>query len=104
MSKSNMKQTNRTTTNNQTVGTVIQNRIVSLLDRRGGQWVGSMTELGRALRGVSRSGSNVIPTSPSVLRKVVNTVVHSLRRNGVRVEFGRETDSMRKRFVNFATR
>lgn len=103
MSKSNNQQST-TTTSSKELSTNIQERIVTLLNNRGGTWNGSMTELGRALRGVQRSGANSLPTSPSVLRKVVNTVVHSLRRNGITVEFGRETDSNRKRYVNFETR
>jgi hypothetical protein len=36
-----------------------------------------------------------------VLRRVVNGMVSSLKRSGVRVEFSRSTDHSRTRFVSF---
>lgn len=88
-----------------TLASTIRQRIVSLVDRKGGMWEGSMTELDKALRSVSKQKTPTNwPGSPSVMRKVVNTVVHSLRREGVSVAFGRETDHFRKRFVSFEAR
>jgi hypothetical protein len=83
----------------------IQERIVSLVERKGGHWDGSMTELDTALRSVSRRTTpQNWPSGPSVMRKVVNTVVNSLRRSGVKVQFSRTTDHMRKRVVTFEQR
>jgi hypothetical protein len=78
----------------------VQTRILTLLDRKNGEWAGSMTELSTALTsGIRRSTPNYWPTNPSTVRRVLNTVAPTLRRSGVRVVFGRETNHFRKRFV-----
>jgi hypothetical protein len=81
----------------------IQTRILTLLDRRdSGTWNGTMTELNRAITsGLRRATPTNWPKTPSVLRRVVNSVIPSLRRSGVRVQFGRTTDHSRTRFVSF---
>jgi hypothetical protein len=80
----------------------IQSRILTLLTRRNGQWSGSMTDLSAAITtGIRRVIPSNWPKTPSVLRQVVNSVVPSLRKAGVSVQFGRTTDHMRKRFVSF---
>lgn len=81
--------------------TNIQTRIISLLDRADGQWNGTMTELNRAITsGLRRATPTNWPKTPSVLRRVMNTLVSTLRRSGVRVQFRRSTDHMRTRFVS----
>lgn len=97
MSKSNVK-----STVNNTAFSSIKERILTLLDRKNGNWNGSMTELNRAITaGLRRSTTTDWPKSPSMLRRVVNTVVPSLRAAGVSVQFGRTTDHSRSRFVSF---
>ncbi len=90
---------------NKVLASVVRDRITSLLGKKGGEWIGSMSELDIALRSVVRAKppSNW-PTSPSVMRKVVNNVIYSLRRSGVKVNFTRTTDHMRKRVVEFVQR
>jgi|ERR1700722_2931199 len=79
----------------------IRTRILTLVDRQdSGIWVGTMTDLRSAI-GFSRSKAS-FGTNPSVLRRVVNTVASSLRKQGVSVKFGRTTDHMRTRFVAFS--
>lgn len=86
----------------------IQERIIAVLSRKGGdnnKWIGSMTELDRALRNVIRTKTpSNWPSSPSVMRKVLNNAVYSLRRSGVSIKFSRTTDHMRKRVVEFVQR
>lgn len=85
--------------------TTVQTRILSLLDRRNGQWNGTMTELNYAITsGLRRAVPANWPKTPSVLRRVINTVVPSLRKSGVSVQFGRTTDHSRTRFVSFDQR
>lgn len=81
----------------------VQMRIVTLLNRRdSGVWNGTMTELNHAITsGIRRAAPANWPKTPSVLRRVINSVVPSLRRAGVRVQFGRTTDHTRTRFVSF---
>lgn len=104
-----MKTVNKTTENigvfnNKTLTTAIQERIVSLVSRKGGEWSGNMTELMRALKSVSGKVKATLPTSPSVMRKVLNEALYSIRRSGVSVAFTRTSDSMRKRVVEFVKR
>jgi hypothetical protein len=120
MRKTNIKQTQSTNSvgvfKDKLLATTIQKGIVSLLSTKGGDttkrigsntksWSGSMTQLDRALRRVVsvRTLSNW-PTSPSVMRKVVNGTIYSLRRSGVTVNFSRTSDHMRKRVVEFVQR
>lgn len=80
----------------------IQTRILTLLNRKNGHWNGTMTELNTAITaGLRRATPSNWPKTPSVLRRVINGVVYSLRRSGVRVQFGRTTDHSRTRFVSF---
>lgn len=80
----------------------IQGRILSLLERKNGSWNGTMTELNRAITsGMRRAVPGNWPKTPSVLRRVINVMVGSLRRSGVRVQFNRGTDHNRTRFVSF---
>ena len=112
MRKSNVKTSKTTATatttgvyKNRVLASTIQERIVSLLGKKGGEWSGNMTELDSALRTVSRNKTPTNwPSSPSVMRKVVNNVIYSLRRSGVKVNFTRTTDHMRKRVVEFVQR
>lgn len=81
----------------------VQARILTLLNRKSGSWNGTMTELNHAITtGMRKSVPAVWPGSPSVLRRVVNKVVRSLQRAGVKVQFGRTSDHMRTRFVTFS--
>lgn len=98
MRKSIRRSTQATNTNRQLTET-IQQRIASLLGRRNGNWTGTMTELNAAITG--RSTPSFWPKSPSMLRRAVNSVVPSLRRAGIRVQFGRTTDHARRRYVSF---
>jgi len=80
----------------------IQTRITTLLNRKRGSWNGTMTELNHAITlGIRRATPTNWPKTPSVLRRVINSVVPSLRRSGVSVQFGRTTDHSRTRFVSF---
>jgi hypothetical protein len=80
----------------------ITTRIQTLLNRRNGSWNGTMTELNQAITsGLRRATPTNWPKTPSVLRRVINSVVPGLRRSGVRVQFGRTTDHSRTRFVSF---
>ena len=109
MRKSNKQVTSTSTKTgvygNKVLASVVRDRITSLLGKKGGEWIGSMSELDIALRSVVRAKppSNW-PTSPSVMRKVINGAVYSLRRSGVKVNFTRTTDHMRKRVVEFVQR
>jgi hypothetical protein len=69
-------------------------------------WVGTMTDLGDTLVRVvgRRNVPETFPKSPSALRVALNRVVRRLRKDGVRVSFGRTTDRSRTRYVRFATR
>lgn len=110
--KSTVRSVKSTATSTQTgvyknkfLASVIQERITSLVAKKGGVWEGSMSELNVALRSVNRTKTPTNwPTSPSVMRKVVNNVIYSLRRSGVKVNFSRTTDHMRKRMVEFVQR
>lgn len=86
----------------------IKERIVSLLGKKGGdsnKWTGTMTELNQALRSITRkSVPENWPKSPSVMRRVVDKVVYSLRRSGIKVNFTRTPDHMRTRLVEFVQR
>jgi hypothetical protein len=85
------------TINNTDMANGVKTRIISLVDREGA-WTGTMTQLRTAI-GYGRSKSL---TNPSMVRRVVNTIASSLRRQGVSVKFGRTTDHMRTRFVSFS--
>lgn len=79
----------------------IQTRIVELLNRKNGSWNGTMTELNRAITsGIRKTAPSFWPKTPSVLRRALNTVIPSLRRSGVRVQFARSTDHSRTRFIS----
>ena len=83
----------------------VKSRIETLLTRKNGTWNGTMTELNRAITaGLRRAIPTNWPKTPSVLRRVVDSVVPSLRKVGISVQFGRTTDHMRTRFVNFIQR
>lgn len=80
----------------------VRERVLTLVDRKS-EFVGTMTDLDRALTsGIRRAAPSVWPGSPSTLRKVLNTVVSSLRKSGVSVKFGRTPDHERTRFVVLA--
>lgn len=76
--------------------------IVRVVARRANrQWTGSMTELSAAIARASVRASNVLPENPRGLRSVVDRVIPTLRRLGIKASFGRTTDHSRKRFVSF---
>jgi len=104
MKKTNKKITNRSQKMN-VDRVLIENvsaRILTLLNRKHGTWNGTMTELNAAItNGIRRATTTDWPKTPSVLRRVINVVVPTLRKSGVRVQFGRTTDHMRTRFVSF---
>jgi hypothetical protein len=97
------KKTNRTKMNiDRELSQNIQTRILTLLTRKDGSWNGTMTDLNRAITtGLRRATPSNWPKTPSVLRRAINSVVPSLRRSGISVQFGRTTDHMRTRFVSF---
>jgi hypothetical protein len=107
MSKKSARKSSATRTNRinvqPEVRTAIEARIISLLGRtRTGAWEGTMTDLNTAITAVSKRATPANwPATPSVLRRVVNVVIPSLRRSGVRVQFTRTTDHMRTRMVSF---
>jgi hypothetical protein len=68
----------------------IQTRILRLLDKKHGQWNGTMTELNVALTsGINRATLPNWPGSPSILRQAVNRALPALRRQGVKANFER---------------
>lgn len=80
----------------------IQGRIAKILARKNGTWNGTMTELNAAITtGAKRSTPSNWPKSPAFLRRVVNNMVYTLRRSGIKTKFGRTTDRMRTRYVSF---
>lgn len=80
-------------------------RIMQLLDRSQGTWYGTMTEFSRAITtGMKRRVPANWPKNPSIMRRYLNTVATSLRKEGIRVQFGRGTDHNRTRFVGFEVR
>lgn len=103
--KSSRKSTNQfgyTVNLDQEFANSVRERILTLLDRKDGSWTGTMTQLSRAITsGIRRAVPLDWPTNPSILRRVVNTVAYSLRKEGVRVKFERSTDHMRTRLVSF---
>ncbi len=80
---------------------VVFDGVSAVLSRRkGGEWVGTMTELNSTLATtVGKKRSSFLPRSASALRVVVDRIASRLRKAGVRVKFGRTTDHMRTRFV-----
>lgn len=86
-------------TNPEVVQTV-RARVLSLLQRRNGNWRGTMTELLDAIT-QGRQMPQVWPGSASSLRRVVNRVVPAIRREGYRVQFIRTPDHDRRRLVSF---
>jgi hypothetical protein len=79
-----------------------QTRITTLLNRRNGVWNGTMSQLNQAITtGIRRAAPASWPTTPSVLRRVVNTVLPRLRNAGISVRFGRANDRVRTRYVSF---
>lgn len=98
--KKNTRTLNRFTVD-QTLATTVQTRIASLVNRRG-SWQGTMSELSAAI--TTRGVPSNWPKTPSVMRRVVNAVLPSLRKAGVRVSFGRTSDHMRTRFASFTVR
>jgi len=76
----------------------VKDRILSLLNRKNGEWVGTMTQLDTAITS-RRSVPENWPGSASALRRVVDAVVPSLRKAGVSVRFERTPDHDRKRMV-----
>ena len=100
---SKIRQTVRATVPTE-VKDVVRTRLLSMLSKRT-QWNGTMTELNDAIRSFSgRAVPSEWPGSASVLRRVVNTVVHSIRKAGYRVEFSRTPDRERRRVVSFSRR
>lgn len=88
-------------TNKEVVSTV-RTRVLSLLQRRNGNWRGTMTDLLSAITG--RTAPEMWPGSASSLRRVVNKVVPAIRREGYKVSFTRTPDHDRKRVVSFSRR
>ena len=80
-------------------------RIMALLDCSEGQWMGTITEFSRAITtGLHRRVPANWPKNPSIMRRYINTVATNLRKEGIRVQFGRGTDHNRTRFVGFEVR
>lgn len=67
-------------------------------------WSGTISQLDRALRRVISTRGINWPSSPSVMRRVINNVVYTLNRSGVKTTFSRTPDQMRKRIVEFVRR
>ena len=86
----------------------IQQGIATILSKKGGsenKWIGSMSELDRALRRViSIRTIESWPGSPSAMRVALNNAVYYIRRSGIKVDFSRTSDHSRKRVVEFVRR
>lgn len=78
----------------------VRERVLNMLGkRRNGSWQGTMSELMTAISG--RRAPEVFPGSASSLRRIVNKVLPSLRKQGYAIQFTRTTDSDRRRIVTF---
>lgn len=83
----------------------LQTRIQKLVSRKNGEWIDTMTQLNYALtRGIQMGKGANWPSSPSVMRRAVNTVVSRLRNQGISTHFSRRTDRVRSRVVSFTAR
>lgn len=107
--KNTSKTTNKTASSTVVVdrelAATIQSRIITLLGRKNGSWNGTMTDLNRAITtGIRRAVPAAWPSTPSVLRRVINGVIPALRRAGVSVSFTRTSDHMRTRVVSLTVR
>ncbi len=89
----------RNVLSNKEVITTVRSRVLNLLQRRNGSWQGTMSDLLDAISSGRRP--EVWPGSASSLRRVVDQVVPSIRRQGYRVQFTRTTDHERRRLVSF---
>jgi len=81
--------------------------LVPTMTKKGGvakNWSGTISQLDRALRRVISTRGINWPSSPSVMRRVINNVVYTLNRSGVKTTFSRTPDQMRKRIVEFVRR
>ena len=85
---------------NKEVVSTVRTRVLSLLQRRNGNWQGTMTDLLSAI--TTGRTPEIWPGSASSLRRVVNKVVPAIRREGYRVLFTRTPDHDRKRVVSFS--
>lgn len=86
---------------NTTLVKTVSERVLSLLNRRKNTtWSGTMTDLLNAIT-PTKNVPAVWPGSPSSLRRVVNTIVPTIRRSGYRVAFTRSSDHERTRVVSF---
>src|SRR5271157_920805 len=84
---------------NKTVIETVKTRVLSLLNRRRGTWQGTMTDLLNAIN-QNRTIPEVWVGSPSSLRRVVDQVLPSIRREGYTVHFTRTPDQARRRVVS----
>lgn len=82
------------------VNDAILNGVINILDNNAtGEWQGTMTKLGNALKRVlPKNERMLLPSSPSNLRVSLNKVVNRLRNRRVSVRFER---TAKTRLVSF---
>lgn len=83
------------------VSNVLFNSVKKIVSRRSTPWVGTMTDLNSAVARL-QVNKEVLVSSPSALRVVLNRVVNRLRNAGISVRFLRSTDKARNRLVKFS--
>jgi len=105
---SNSKINNRRVSSINNVDDIVFRGVSSILEKQSkGMWIGTMTELTKALNSLLRKRQRtmkqrtILPGSPSALRVVLNRVVNRLRNSGIGVRFVRTTDRVRTRLVRF---
>jgi len=100
---SNSKTNNRRISAIDSVDDIVFRGVSSVVEKQSkDMWIGTMTELARALNRVSsKRQRTILPGSPGALRVVINRVVNRLRNSGIGVRFVRTTDHGRTRLVRF---
>ena len=83
------------------VDNLVLNGVLKVLNKDNSSWIGTMTELNKALAKAVGNQSKHLPGSPSALRIVLNRVVNRLRNRKVSVKFARTNDHVRTRYVRF---
>lgn len=90
-------------TNERFLNTVVS-RIQAIVNRRASrEWTGTVSELTAAITSGLRNQDVLswVPSNPSVMRRVLNTVAPILVQNGYKIAFPKETSRTHKRVISF---